>query len=371
MSGLDRAFIKAYTKQHQPASAMGASHVKHAPANRQQPNERSRRSEAAQPYSTSSVSSAAHWEPVTDAAAQRWSAPRSPLPDVPAESAAAASYLIFDGPHTIAEPHWNTAPARTVQDASEAVTTPTPLSTMLAADWAGPAFEAEQFGWASPITDLVTRAGADLDAVAHKILSAARGGGQVIAIASAEPAAGGTTLLLCLAQRLAAMKVRAALVDADFSSPSLAEQLGMSPPFGWEDITENERSLCDVLIESMEDGLALLPLRGPVAVPQRLADDLYWRTTIDALRGRYRLVLLDVGAVDSDEPMDLPWLRPGCGIDAAVVVGRDGEEGRERLTSAVHRLHGADIDVLGVVENFCLPEAQRLARERPRVAAAH
>jgi Mrp family chromosome partitioning ATPase len=238
---------------------------------------------------------------------------------------------------------------------------------MLAADWAGPAYEVDQFGWTSPITDLVAQGGFELDAVAHKILSAARGSGQVVAIGSAEAGAGGTTLLLCLAQRLAAMQLRAALVDADFTAPVLAQRLGMSPAFGWEDIVAEERSLCDVLIQSIADGLALLPLRGPVSIPQRLTEDLYWHTTLDALRGRYRLVLLDVGVLD--ESVDLPWLRVGCGIDAAIVVGRAEDEGRGSLAAAVRHLCASQIDVLGVVENFCEPEGERLARQRPRVPA--
>jgi Mrp family chromosome partitioning ATPase len=246
------------------------------------------------------------------------------------------------------------------------------LAVTLATDWAGPAFEVDQFGWTSPVTDLVATGGADLDAICQKIISATRGGSQVVAIGSSESAAGGTTLMLCLAQRLAAMKLKSVLVDADFASPALAERLGMSPPFGWEDIAEHEKSLCDVLIESVQDGLALLPLRGAVMQPARLAGDLYWRTTLEALKGRFRLVLLDGGCMDGGRlEGDLggpPWLRPDCGIDMAIVVGRDGDAGRDALMSAVCRLQDCDIDVLGVVENFCQPEAQRLARQRPRAA---
>ena len=357
MSGLDRAFIKAYTK-HQPGRAMGAAHAGLAAG---------RRPALSDSYQIN-TSNAPEMPNQRGAgtAAQQWSPPRSP------ESAVAPSYVIIDEPHAaMAGPHWQKAsrPTSPIDGAAE----PggfrlSPLMATLSADWAGPAFEVDQFGWASPITDLVASGGAELDALAHKILSSARGGGQVVAIGSAEPGAGGTTLMLCLAHRLAAMQLKAALVDADFADPTLAQRLGMSPTFGWEDIVDEQRSLCDLLIGSAADGLALLPLRGPVAMPQRLGGDLYWRTTIDALRARYRLVLLDVGALGPEEMVQLPWLRADSGIDSAIVVGRDGDEGRESLTSAVHRLHACHIDVLGVVENFCLPEAQRLARNRPRVA---
>ncbi|MCE9554882.1 MAG: hypothetical protein K8T91_16125 [Planctomycetes bacterium] len=356
MSGLDRAFIRAYTK-HQPGRAMGAAHAPVASGGRKPPVD----------YATqASHALLAPAQQGSGPAAQPWSAPRSP------EKPVAPSYVIIDEPHAaMAGPHWQKASRPTSPIHGEAEpggVRLSPLMATLSADWAGPAFEVDQFGWASPITDLVASGGVELDALAHKILSSARGGGQVVAIGSAEAGAGGTTLLLCLAHRLAAMQLKAALVDADFVDPTLAERLGMSPAFGWEDIMEQERSLCDVLIGSAEDGLALLPLRGPVAMPERLGGDLYWRTTIDALRGRYRLVLLDVGALGPEEIVELPWLRANSGIDSAIVVGRDGDEGREPLMSAVHRLHGCSIDVLGVVENFCTPEAQRLARHRPRVA---
>jgi len=279
-------------------------------------------------------------------------------------------YIYVDEPHeTAVGPHWEQAsPARRLSGAKPQATEQSPLLATLSADWAGPAFEVDRFGWESPITELVSHGGIELDALGQKMLSAARGGGQVVAIGSAEPGAGGTTLLLCLAQRLAAIQLRAAIVDADFFEPSLAERLGMSPTFGWEDIATHERSLCDVLIHSVDDGITLLPLRGPVTMPQRLADELYWRTTIDALRGRYRLVLLDVGVVGPQQN-ELPWLRPGSGIDSAIVVGREADAGHEGLTAAVRRLQEHEIDVLGVVENFCLPEAERLARRRPRGAA--
>jgi len=351
MSGLDRAFIRAYTKQHQAGHPMGASHARLAvgPRSRQV---------------------ATHLNSPDQRGADTQQPPASVLHSPAVEVPTAPSYFYVDEPQaSLAGPHWEQAsPTRRPSSGAKMQAAPSPLMVTLSADWAGPAFEVDQFGWESPIAELVAYGGIELDSLGQKILSATRGGAQVVAIGSAEPGAGGTTLLLCLAQRLSAIQLRAALVDADFGAPSLATRLGMSPTFGWEDIATHERSLCDVLIHSVEDGITLLPLRGPVQMPRRLADDLYWRTTIDALRGRYRLVLLDVGVV-GPEPMDLPWLRPGCGIDAAIVVGREGETGHEGLASAVRRLQGSDIDVLGVVENFCLSESERLARRRPRGAA--
>src|SRR5262245_42520260 len=84
MSGLDRAFIKAY-KKHQPASAMGAAHVAHGPS-----------------------AAAMQYTPVEPPQKRGTDVPRSP--EVPV----APSYVIFDPPHApVAGPHWQAAPSRT------------------------------------------------------------------------------------------------------------------------------------------------------------------------------------------------------------------------------------------------------------------
>src|SRR5690242_8343394 len=94
MSGLDRAFIKAYTKQHQPARAVSASHISHA---------RPAASRAHKP----AVGVMAREVQRTGTAAQPWSAPRSPE-----ETPATPSYVIFDDAHaTIPAPHWAAAPS--------------------------------------------------------------------------------------------------------------------------------------------------------------------------------------------------------------------------------------------------------------------
>ncbi|MCE9544036.1 MAG: hypothetical protein K8T25_00700 [Planctomycetia bacterium] len=305
--------------------------------------------------------------------------PTAPMP--PAEQSAPVNRVIVDAAHeSPAAPHWNHAKAQRPAQQNHSSMAATMSLDLATAEWARPAFEVDEFSWPTPVTDLVGRVGADLDSLANQLVTAARDGQQVVAISSIGRETGATTMMLCLAQRLASMRLKSALVDADFVHPRLASCLGMTPRFGWEDLAGADLSLAEVLVESLHDGLTLLPLRGPAEAAAPLADDLYWRTTLDALRARYRLVLLDVGPLDSGlmdvtspagRQRPLPhWMRPNSGVDAAIVVCDSRQPARDTLVESLELLEDQGIRLIGVAENFCPSPAAELARRhRPRAAA--
>ena len=149
-------------------------------------------------------------------------------------------------------------------------------------------------------------------------------------------------MLLCAARRLAARGLKVVMVDADFDHPKLARRLGLLPEAGWEEVLAGGLPLAEVLIESLEDRVALLPLPGPLSTESGLPDPA---ASLDLLRRHYDLVLVDLGEVGA-EAAARNW------IDAVVLVHDVRSTPRAELVRATRRLQAAGQVELGVAENF-------------------
>jgi Mrp family chromosome partitioning ATPase len=135
--------------------------------------------------------------------------------------------------------------------------------------------------------------------------------------------------VLALGRLLATRGLRVVLVDADFRHPHLARQLGLSVEQGLESVLAGEVPLADALVESLDDRLTLLPLKGLVADPRLLVGNRALVESLDALRAAFDLVIVDAGPVADDAAaVDLAASLGPAAIDDALVV-RD-----------VRRIHG-------------------------------
>ena len=97
------------------------------------------------------------------------------------------------------------------------------------------------------------------------LLSICASGCKVLGLASCASGEGVTTLLLAAARKLLDQGRKVVLVDANWSNPQLAQSLGLLPQLGWEETLCGGLPLEEVVIESLADGLAVLPVRGPSA----------------------------------------------------------------------------------------------------------
>jgi Mrp family chromosome partitioning ATPase len=207
-----------------------------------------------------------------------------------------------------------------------------------------PAFQVEQFAWSAGATRLGRAAGIQLDRLADGVACGLAEGRRVAALAACRRGEGCTTLLLCAARRLADRGLKVIMVDADFDTPALGRRLGLLPETGWEDVLAGRLPVGEAVIESHADGLAVLPLRGPLAAD---ADALPTGQTLATLRKHYDLVLVDLGQLD---PVAQSVARQG--IEAVVLVRNVRFTPSEDLAGMGDRLATSGIWEAGVAENF-------------------
>ncbi|MBN1908582.1 MAG: hypothetical protein JW818_02490, partial [Pirellulales bacterium] len=218
-----------------------------------------------------------------------------------------------------------------------------------------PMLQVDSFAWPA-ICQVRHPAGeAALDQLAAGLVGLQGNRRTVVAVAGSSRGAGCTTLLLSAARRLAKRRLNMALVDADRAVPELAGRLGLLPELGWEQFATGRVPLAEVLIESIEDGLSLLPLCRMEGGESAASLNVGLAATV--LRHHYDLVLLDLGVPDPATNPISPEM--GNWLDAVVLVHdiRSGSLGR--LLHARNRLTEAGVHVIGIVENFASGEARR------------
>ncbi len=297
--------------------------------------------------------------------------PESPLAMVPGSATPRAAEPV--GVVAVAEP-----PLAALTDAARAgeaaaVTTPLaaaaaepPMQTAEAQQSASgfsPQLQVDRYFWPAGVVRLCQVAQGPLDAVIDSVALEAAQGKNVVGVGHCRSGDGATTLLLCLARRLAEHGVKVALVDADLRSPRLARRLGVLAEQGWDDVWAGRISLAEAVVESLHDRLALLPLAdggaahplkenksqaprgevGSAAVPSPAS-------AVAELRKHYDVVLVDLGFCSQAAAM----LAPGGGhpwVDRTIIVRNQRRPRPAEFAAAVRRLQSLGIDT-AVVDNF-------------------
>ncbi len=358
MSGIDRAFIKAFRKDtgerhvaspHRSFSAAQSPPVGGIPVDKTPVEGVSAQVTAGSDVPTASTEMAGQNAADAPPATLHLPTAEDALPRTDSQL---RNISVDAGHGSVSGPHWPTA-----QPAEEQ---PAPEASEPAPSWARPAYEVEQFIWPDVCRQLVSNTGGQLDAIAKILLKKTRSGHKSVYISGAGRGHGCTTVLLCLAQRLASIGVSCALVDADFERPGLVQSLGVAPVAGWEDVAREGHGIAEVMIQSQEDHLAVLPLRRPMEEPRMLMNDLHWPVTMSALKQQYQIVLVDGSSCSSESADTLLSLGPQASMDMAILVAADPDASLYELTDATNRLTAANIEVLGVVENLSLAAANSL-----------
>jgi len=218
-----------------------------------------------------------------------------------------------------------------------------------------PMLQVDSFRWPKICIEVDTSAAEQLDRLADGLLAGLAQGHKVVGVGSSQRGEGCTTLLLSTAKRLAGRGIRSALVDADLADPQLARRLGLASEAGWEAVVAGRLPLEEVLVESIEDRLTLLPLcrMRDDAQNQTILDGTSLTTTFERLRRHYDLVLVDLGALDEEtDSCDSSPQVAANRVDAAVLVHDVRSTLPGRLAKAVGHLAAAGIFQAGIIENF-------------------
>jgi len=246
-----------------------------------------------------------------------------------------------------------------------------------------PSWRVDQFLWPRVCRRLMVRASDELDRLADAVTDAVNEGRRVLAVASRLRGEGTTTLLLCVARRLAERGMKLILVDADLARPRLASRLGVEAPSGWNEIPAiTAETLAQTIVESASGGPALLPARDGARSPSAVSngarapsavknpaqpgaavlhDATRMAQCLSILRRHYDAVLMDLGPLENaDASGESPaWAAAGA-IDA-IIFARNGQlTSDEELFEMERRTTATGIAAVGLVENFAVQELQHV-----------
>jgi exopolysaccharide transport family protein len=170
---------------------------------------------------------------------------------------------------------------------------------------------------------------------------------QVVAITSALPGEGKTTVSLCLARVAALSGQRVLLIDGDLRRRSLKEVLDIEPPVGLLQVLSGEANWRQAIYLDEASGMCVLPLSGSGFTPKEIfgAEDMS-RLLAD-LRGSFDLIVLDCAPVLAVAETRVAAAKADC----VVVVSRWQKTPMRAVRAALQQLNDAGANIRGVALN--------------------
>jgi Mrp family chromosome partitioning ATPase len=143
------------------------------------------------------------------------------------------------------------------------------------------------------------------------------------------------------------------VVDADFENPNLAERCGISPQLGWGEVIDGDLPFAEGLVAAIEDGVTIMPWRGPAGRLAQRTAALRATTGFRLLREHFDLVILDAMPLSAPSAnTELSALATVGGPCSAYLV-RDPRTTRPpQVASGLARLGRSAVHVAGIIENF-------------------
>ncbi len=177
------------------------------------------------------------------------------------------------------------------------------------------------------------------------IMLPATGHGRVIALTSALPGEGKTSLTSSLARLHAISGDRTLLIDGDLRRRSLSRLLDALPKAGIMDVLEGRASLLDAIIADTRTGLHILP-----SLPESVhPGDVFGSSTFVGMlaeaRQKYDVILIDTAPLLAVSDTKIIASRS----DAAILVIAFNETSRFAIRGALKRLDQAGTAILGGV----------------------
>lgn len=174
---------------------------------------------------------------------------------------------------------------------------------------------------------------------------------QVIQVGSPEPGDGKTTLVSNLALALASSGKRVLLIDADLRRPMATRLFGLRPDPGLVDVLQGEIALENAIVETVVEGLMILPSGRPPHNPAELLEGGLLRQLIAKARTLADIVLMDAPPVLAVSDACII----GQHVDGYLLTVRLGKNRRPMLRRSRDLLLAHHIPILGVVANGVEP----------------
>ena len=181
---------------------------------------------------------------------------------------------------------------------------------------------------------------------------------QVILVSSCFPQEGKSTVAVNMAISYSQRGGKVLLVDADLKMPVAHKSFHKDRMPGLSDVIAGQKKLDDVIVPTGVENLDLIPAGHATPSPADLLESDAMAATVEALRGRYAMVIVDsaplTGMADT-----LVLTKISDGI--CIVVNR-GKTPFDALGKVVSTLDGLQAHILGVIYN---------SRARTEIGRAH
>jgi len=177
---------------------------------------------------------------------------------------------------------------------------------------------------------------------------------RVIAITSAVPDEGKTTISVCLARVAAMSGQKAVVVDCDLRKQSLNDIVSVETDVGILHVLAGEKSWREAIVRDHASDAHVLPVATPSFTPRDVFGSDAMAKLIGELRKEYELVILDCAPILAVAETRVVVKH----ADAVVVVARAGRSVAGAVRTAVAQTEGAGGKVLGVALNYVEPNWQ-------------
>lgn len=170
---------------------------------------------------------------------------------------------------------------------------------------------------------------------------------QVVAVTSALPGEGKTTVSLCLARVAALSGQRVLLIDCDLRRRTLKEVLEIEPGAGLLQVLAGDVTWRQAVHVDEASGMSVLPLSGSGFTPKEIfgAEDM--SSLLADLRGSFDLIVLDCAPVLAVAETRVAVAKADC----AVIVARWQKTPMRAMHAMLQQLNDAGANIRGVVLN--------------------
>jgi polysaccharide biosynthesis transport protein len=170
---------------------------------------------------------------------------------------------------------------------------------------------------------------------------------RTLAITSAMPKDGKTTIAISIATTLAQSGRRVLLVDTDMRKPRLHRVFKLGSSQGVTTVLAGEATIDEVARDTGIPGVSLMPC-GPLPPnPSELLHTRRFAEVIEEARSKYDIVIFDtppLGAVTDPAVISTQ-------VDGTIMVVRSGATTRNGVDAALRQLHSVSAKLIGIVLN--------------------
>jgi capsular exopolysaccharide synthesis family protein len=177
---------------------------------------------------------------------------------------------------------------------------------------------------------------------------------KVVAVTSALPDEGKTTISMCLARVAAMSGQRVCVVDCDLRKQSINDVIDIETDVGILQVLAGEAPWRSAIIRDPNSEAHVLPIAASGFTPRDVFGSDAMGKLIDELRSHYDLVILDCAPILAVAETRIVVGR----ADTTVLVARAGRTAIGAMRAAVAQTEAAGGNILGIALNYVLPRWQ-------------